>query len=145
MKVEKSAEESFDFSKDKERLTKTGKFLRRSKIDEIPQLLNVFKGDMSLVGPRPTIMRQVKKYTEYELQRLRMRPGMTGLAQVNGGNSLPWKERIEYDIEYINNFNLFLDFRILIKTVAVVVFGEERFKRHAAIQNNSDNNINMNI
>jgi len=85
----------------------------------------VFKGEMSLIGPRPTFMRHVEEYTEYELQRLKMKPGMTGLAQVNGGTCLPWKTRIEYDIDYINNYNLLLDFKILLKTLTVIFKGEE--------------------
>ncbi len=132
MKVDKEAEESFDFSKDKDRLTWTGKFLRRYKIDELPQLINVLKGDMSLVGPRPTVMKQVKKYTSYEMKRLDMKPGMTGLAQVNGNVTLPWEQRIKYDIEYINKFSILLDFKILFKTIAIVIFGEDKFKKEQA-------------
>lgn len=133
MKVDKEVEKNLDFSKDEERLTRLGKFLRRFKIDELPQLFNVLKGDMSLVGPRPTVMNQVKRYTTYQLQRLNMKPGMTGLAQVNGNISLTWAERIEYDIEYIDNFSILLDLRILLKTVAIVLIGEERFKRRKAM------------
>jgi undecaprenyl phosphate N,N'-diacetylbacillosamine 1-phosphate transferase len=133
MKVDKEVEKNLDFSKDEERLTRLGKFLRRFKIDELPQLFNVLKGDMSLVGPRPTVMNQVKRYTTYQLQRLNMKPGMTGLAQVNGNISLTWAERIEYDIEYIDNFSILLDLRILLKTVAIFLIGEERFKRRKAM------------
>lgn len=129
MKVDKEAEKNLDFSKDIDRLTKIGKILRRTKIDELPQLINVLKGDMSLVGPRPTVLQQVEKYTDYQLQRLLMRPGMTGLAQVNGNISLDWEERIEYDVEYVNNFNIILDFKILLKTVAIVILGEDKFKK----------------
>lgn len=128
MKVDKVAEESLDFTKDESRLTSLGRLLRRTKIDEIPQLINVVKGDMSLVGPRPTVKEQVDQYTEYQRHRLDMRPGMTGLAQVNGNVALSWEERIEYDLKYVNNFSLLLDLRILIKTVLVVIFGEQRFK-----------------
>lgn len=129
MRVDKEAEKNLDFSKDKDRLTNTGKFLRRVKIDELPQLINVFKGDMSLVGPRPTVIKQVEKYTPYQIQRLLMKPGMTGLAQVNGNISLSWNQRIDYDIEYINKFSILLDIKILLKTVAIVFLGEKRFKR----------------
>lgn len=128
MKVDKVAEESHDFTKDESRMTSLGKLLRRTKIDEIPQLINVVKGDMSLVGPRPTVKEQVDQYTDYQRHRLDMRPGMTGLAQVNGNVALSWEERIEYDLKYVNNFSLLLDLRILIKTVLVVIFGEQRFK-----------------
>lgn len=128
MKVDREAESSHDFTKDTERMTPFGNLIRRLKIDELPQLINVFRGDMSLVGPRPTVKEQTDLYNDYQRQRLNMRPGMTGLAQVNGNISLSWDERIEYDIEYINNFSILLDVKILIKTIAVVVCGEDRFK-----------------
>lgn len=127
MKVDKEAEETFDFSKDEERITWFGKFLRRSKLDEMPQLLNVFKGDMSLVGPRPTIKEQVDEYTPRQRGRLLVRPGMTGLAQINGNTALSWDDRIEYDLEYVHRFSLLLDVQILLKTILVVIFGEEKF------------------
>lgn len=129
MKVDVEAEKNLDFSKDKERLTILGKILRRLKIDELPQLINVFKGDMSLVGPRPTVLYQVENYTDYQRKRLIMRPGMTGLAQVNGNITLPWEQRIMYDIEYIEKFSILLDLRILVKTIAIVIFGEEKYKK----------------
>lgn len=128
MKVDKLAEKTHDFSKDEVRLTSFGKLLRRTKIDEFPQLINVLTGDMSLVGPRPTVKEQVDRYTDYQRQRLNMRPGMTGLAQVNGNIALSWDERIQYDLEYINEFSIFLDMKILVKTIFVVVFGEQKFK-----------------
>lgn len=129
MKVDKALEASHDFTRDAERMTPFGKLLRRTKIDELPQLLNVLVGDMSLVGPRPTVKEQTDKYNDYQRQRLNMRPGMTGLAQVNGNVSLTWDERFVYDIEYVNNFSVLLDIRILCKTVLVVIMGEEKFKR----------------
>lgn len=128
MKVDKEAEENHDFTKDEERKTPFGNLIRRLKIDELPQLINVFRGDMSLVGPRPTVKEQTDLYNEYQRQRLYMRPGMTGLAQVNGNISLSWAERIDYDVEYIRNFTFWLDIKILFKTVAVVIFGEDKFK-----------------
>lgn len=136
MKVDREAEKSLDFSKDKDRITPVGKLLRRTKIDELPQLLNVFRGDMSLVGPRPTIQQQVDNYTKFQLQRLNMRPGMTGLAQVNGNITLPWEQRIEYDVEYIQRFNVILDFKILFKTIAIVIMGEDKFKKEKSKQVN---------
>lgn len=129
MKNDREAEQAHDFSRDEERLTKTGRFLRRTKIDELPQLFNVLRGDMSLVGPRPTVAEQVANYSERQKKRLRMRPGMTGLAQVNGNTALTWEERIEYDLEYIEHFSLLLDWKILMKTVAVVFLGEEEFRQ----------------
>ncbi|MBR6727556.1 MAG: sugar transferase [Clostridia bacterium] len=131
MKVDKQAEANHDFSKDAESRTRFGNFLRRTKIDELPQLINVFKGDMSLIGPRPTVKEQVDAYTDHQRRRLLMRPGMTGLAQVNGNVALTWDERIEYDIRYIDRFSVFLDLRILCKTVLVVLLGEARFKKPA--------------
>ena len=128
MKVDKEAEKNHDFSKDEERKTPFGNLIRRLKIDELPQLINVFRGDMSLVGPRPTVKEQTDLYNDYQRQRLNMRPGMTGLAQVNGNISLSWDERIEYDVEYVNNFSILLDLKILFKTVAVVILGEDKFK-----------------
>jgi undecaprenyl phosphate N,N'-diacetylbacillosamine 1-phosphate transferase len=128
MKVDKDAESRMDFSKDAERLTGLGSFLRRSKIDELPQLINVLINDMSLVGPRPTIMKQVELYTDYQLLRLKMKPGMTGLAQVNGNTAISWEDRIKYDVKYVEHFSLYLDFKILLKTIAIVIFGEEKYK-----------------
>lgn len=128
MKVDKEAEKNHDFTKDTQRMTTFGNLIRRLKIDELPQLINVFKGDMSLVGPRPTIKEQTDLYNDYQRQRLKMRPGMTGLAQVNGNISLTWDERIEYDIEYVNKFNVLLDIKIFFKTIAVVICGEDKFK-----------------
>lgn len=127
MKVDREAESSHDLSKDSERLTTLGKFLRRTKIDELPQLINVFIGDMSLVGPRPTFEEQVRQYNRFQMRRLDMRPGMTGLAQINGNTALSWTERIKFDIRYVEKFNIMLDIRILLKTFMVVMIGEEKF------------------
>ena len=129
MKVDREAELKQDFSKDAQRMTPFGNLIRRLKIDELPQLINVFKGDMSLIGPRPTVKDQVDRYTPRQMHRLDMRPGMTGLAQVNGNTALSWEDRIEYDLEYIDKFSLLLDLRILVKTVLVVICGEEKFKK----------------
>ncbi|NLM13955.1 MAG: sugar transferase [Epulopiscium sp.] len=106
------------------RITKIGRFLRKTSLDELPQLINILKGDMSIIGPRPTLRYQVDKYNAYQMGRLKMRPGVTGLAQVNGRNSLPWSKRIEYDIEYVNNYSLWLDLKIMIKTIKVVLTAE---------------------
>jgi len=112
----------YNVSKDDQRITRLGKFLRKSAIDELPQLINVLKGEMSLVGPRPTFEYQVKKYDDFQKQRLLMKPGITGLAQVKGRNSIPWEKRIEYDVWYIKNWSLWLDFKILFKTIVVILF-----------------------
>ncbi|WP_246094971.1 sugar transferase [Salinicoccus cyprini] len=131
MKVDRSAEERFDFDKDEERITAFGRLIRRLKIDELPQLLNVLKGDMSLVGPRPTIEQQVAEYDAHQRRRLDVKPGMTGLAQVNGNTYLSWEERIEYDIQYVDTHSAKLDLMIILKTVLIVLFGEGNFKKTA--------------
>lgn len=130
MKVDVSAEQNFDFDKDAERLTGFGNLIRRLKIDELPQLLNVLKGDMSIVGPRPSIEQYVEEYDDFQSQRLEVRPGMTGLAQVNGNTHLTWEERIEYDVAYVKHYSLWLDVKIILKTVLIVLFGEGSFKRN---------------
>lgn len=129
MKVDLEAEKNHDTSKDNERKTAFGNILRRLKIDELPQLINVFCGQMSLVGPRPTFAEQAEKYNSFQLQRLNMRPGMTGLAQVNGNIAIPWEERIKYDVEYVQNYSIWLDIKILFKTVKVVIFGEAKYAK----------------
>ena len=110
-------------------VTGIGRVLRRLKVDELPQLFNVLKGDMSLVGPRPTLMDQVAAYDDYKRQRLLVRPGLTGLAQVNGNAQISWDERIHYDVYYVRHFTPGMDLYILLKTVLVVVLGEDRFSR----------------
>lgn len=104
----------------KESITKVGRFLRKTSLDELMQLFNVFNGTMSIVGPRPTLPYQVENYNEEQRRRLEMRPGVTGWAQVNGRNSLSWTEKIVYDVEYVDKFNIFFDIKILFKTVGVV-------------------------
>ncbi|KPK78106.1 MAG: hypothetical protein AMJ79_00870 [Phycisphaerae bacterium SM23_30] len=106
------------------RITAVGSFLRKSSLDELPQLLNVLKGDISLVGPRPTVPEQLEYYGPFERRRLEMRPGITGLATIRGRASIPWSKRIQYDVQYIDNFNLWLDLKILLKTIIVVLRGE---------------------
>ena len=105
-------------------VTRVGKFLRRSGIDELPQVINVLKGDMSFVGPRPTLEYQVRKYNDFQKKRLLMKPGITGWALVNGRNKLTWPERIKLDVWYIEHWNFWLDLKILFKTVWVVAKGE---------------------
>src|ERR671931_294058 len=105
------------------RITRVGRMLRRLSLDELPNLLNVVRGDMALVGPRPTIPPQVDRYTERQRRRLEVKPGMTGWAQVNGRVSLSWPERIELDIWYVDHRSLLLDLRILAKTFWLLVSG----------------------
>ncbi len=105
------------------RITRFGAFLRRTSLDELPQLINVFKGDMSMVGPRPEMQFIVEKYTPWQKKRLEAKPGITGLWQILGRKDLPLVENLQYDFYYINNQSLFLDFVILLKTVPVVLWG----------------------
>lgn len=107
-------------------VTRTGKVLRRLKIDELPQLLSVVRGDMSLVGPRPALPEHADLYDDYQRRRLLVRPGLTGWAQVNGNTELTWPERILLDVWYVENWSLRLDLIILARTVGVVVRGERR-------------------
>jgi len=106
---------------DSERLTNFGRFLRKSSLDELPELWNIFKGDMSVVGPRPLLMRYLPYYTEAEQKRHRVRPGLTGLAQVNGRNMLNWDDRLALDTYYAENQSLLLDAKIILKTILVVL------------------------
>lgn len=108
---------------DAERLTPFGQLLRRTSLDELPELWNVLKGDMSLVGPRPLLVRYLDRYTPEQARRHEMRPGITGLAQVRGRNALSWPEKFAYDVQYIDEWTPLLDLRILYETVAVVLFG----------------------
>jgi lipopolysaccharide/colanic/teichoic acid biosynthesis glycosyltransferase len=105
------------------RITRVGAFLRRTSLDEVPNLLNVLRGEMSIVGPRPTVPVQVAQYTERQMGRLAVKPGITGWAQVNGRASLPWPERIELDLWYVEHRSWVLDLRILARTVAMVLHG----------------------
>lgn len=102
------------------RITRLGKILRRFSIDEIPQLINVLRGEMSLIGPRPTLAYQVQQYNNFQKKRLAFKPGITGLAQVRGRNELSWPERIVMDVWYIENWSLVLDLKILLRTVRVI-------------------------
>jgi lipopolysaccharide/colanic/teichoic acid biosynthesis glycosyltransferase len=110
------------------RITRVGAFLRRTSLDELPNLLNVMRGEMSLIGPRPTLPVQVAQYTERQRGRLAIRPGITGWAQVNGRAALPWSERIELDLYYIEHRSLALDIRILRRTAAMVLAGSGLYK-----------------
>lgn len=107
--------------KDDPRVTKVGRFIRKHSIDELPQLLNVLLGDMALVGPRPPLPEEVAEYTEYDLKRLSIKPGCTGLWQVSGRNALSFSEMVELDLKYIQNAGLWLDFKICIKTIWIMI------------------------
>ncbi|PEC21104.1 sugar transferase [Bacillus cereus] len=107
--------------KDDPRVTKIGKFIRKTSIDELPQLLNVLKGEMSLVGPRPPLPREVKEYTSYDKQRLLVTPGCTGLWQVTERNSVGFKEMVELDLEYMNKRGIIYDIKIILKTIQIMI------------------------
>lgn len=110
---------------DADRLTKIGRFVRSTSIDELPQLWNVLKGDMSLIGPRPLLVKYLPYYTPTEAHRHDVRPGITGWAQVNGRNHLEWDDRLALDVYYANNVSLMFDIRILAKTIVNVFFGSD--------------------
>jgi lipopolysaccharide/colanic/teichoic acid biosynthesis glycosyltransferase len=113
------------------RITRVGALLRRTSLDELPNLVNVLRGEMSLIGPRPTLPVQVAQYSERQRGRLAIKPGITGWAQVNGRASLPWSERIELDLYYIQHRSLALDAQIVWRTVAMVLGGSGLYKGHA--------------
>jgi sugar transferase EpsL len=106
---------------DAERLTRFGRFLRATSLDELPELFNVLKGNMSLVGPRPLLMEYLPLYSPEQARRHEVRPGITGWAQVNGRNALSWEQKFKYDIDYVDNRSLALDVKILIRTLIVIV------------------------
>ena len=111
-------------TKGDKRVTKVGRFIRKTSIDELPQFLNIIKGDMSIIGPRPTLTYHpwpYEEYTETQKKRFSVRPGVTGWAQVNGRKELPWDKRIEYDVEYVENLSLFFDLKIFFKTIIKVL------------------------
>ena len=105
------------------RITRSGRLLRRFSLDELPNLVNVLTGDLSIVGPRPTVQEQVDRYTDHQRRRLEVKPGITGWAQVNGRTSLSWPERIELDVWYVDNRSLALDLKILARTAKLLASG----------------------
>jgi sugar transferase EpsL len=109
---------------DENRFTKFGKFIRSTSLDELPELLNVLKGEMSLVGPRPLLMKYLSRYSPEQARRHEVRPGITGWAQVNGRNAISWKTKFELDVWYVDNYNLFLDIKILFLTIKKVLIRE---------------------
>jgi lipopolysaccharide/colanic/teichoic acid biosynthesis glycosyltransferase len=111
-----------------DRITRVGRFLRRYSLDELPNLYNVLRGEMSMVGPRPTLPVQVEQYTERQLDRLAVKPGITGWAQINGRAALPWSDRIELDLWYVEHRSLALDLRILARSVKMVLSGHGLYK-----------------
>lgn len=123
---------------DEKRLTKFGKFLRSTSLDELPELFNILKGDMSIIGPRPLAVVYLPYYNDKERHRHDVRPGLTGLAQINGRNNLSWEERFAYDIDYVNNISFKNDLKIVFKTIIVV------FKRENIVTRGSGKVIDFN-
>lgn len=109
---------------DVQRITKTGKILRKTSLDEIPQLINIIKGDMSLIGPRPLLPEYLKHYNESQKRRHEVKPGITGWAQVNGRNTISWEDKFKYDIWYVDNITFCLDIKIFFMTIKRVIFKE---------------------
>jgi len=109
----------------RDRVTRVGQILRLYSIDELPQVFNIFKGDMSFIGPRPALTSHWDRYTKFQKRRVEILPGITGLAQINGRNNLPWSERIKLDIDYIDNRSLWLDLRIIYRTFIVILKGND--------------------
>jgi lipopolysaccharide/colanic/teichoic acid biosynthesis glycosyltransferase len=110
------------------RITRVGAFLRRFSIDELPNLINIVRGEMAFVGPRPTIQAQVDQYTERQMRRLEVKPGLTGWAQINGRASLPWSERIELDVWYVDHKAPLLDLKIVLRTIRMLATGHGIYK-----------------
>lgn len=117
-------DENGHFLRDKDRITNIGKFLRRFSLDELPELWNVLRGDMSLVGPRPLLVEYLERYTPEQARRHEVKPGITGWAQVNGRNAITWEEKFKYDVWYVDNRNLWLDIKIIFMTIINVIKGE---------------------
>lgn len=109
---------------DEARITKVGKFVRSTSIDELPQLINVLKGDMALIGPRPLLVKYLPYYTDREKLRHTVRPGISGWAQVNGRNTISWDKKLAYDVEYVENLSFMMDVRVILKTIKNVIARE---------------------
>ena len=117
---------------DKDRLTKVGKFIRSTSLDELPQLINVLKGDMALIGPRPLLPKYLPLYSKEQYRRHEVRPGITGWAQVNGRNNISWKQKFEYDVWYVDHCSFMLDLKIIFLTIKKVFFREDISKEGEA-------------
>mgnify|MGYP000211961804 CR=1 FL=1 len=117
-------DENGELLPDSVRLTKFGKFLRSTSLDELPELVNILKGDMSIVGPRPLLVEYLPLYDEHQRRRQEVRPGLSGLAQVSGRNTISWEEKFNLDVEYVDNISFILDWKIIFLTIKKVIFRE---------------------
>ncbi len=114
-------DENGELLPDEVRLTKFGKFLRSTSIDELPELFNILKGDMSVIGPRPLLVKYLSRYNEHQHRRHEVKPGLSGWAQVNGRNAISWEEKFDFDVEYVDNYSLLMDIKVLFMTVVNVL------------------------
>ena len=130
-----------DLLDDSKRLTRIGKFIRNTSLDEIPQLINVIKGDMSLIGPRPLLPEYLPLYNDFQKQRHKVKPGITGYAQVNGRNAINWNKKFEYDIYYVANISFILDCKILLKTLKKVFLQSDINNKNASTMNRFKGNL----
>lgn len=110
-----------DLLSDADRLTRYGKFLRNTSLDELPELFNILKGDMSVIGPRPLLVKYLPRYNEHQHRRHEVRPGLSGWAQVNGRNAISWEDKFNYDVEYVDNYSIVMDIKILFMTILNVL------------------------
>jgi len=123
------------------RITRVGSFLREWSLDELPQLINILFFQMSLIGPRPALLEQVERYTPQQIKRFDVKPGLTGLSQVSGRNSLSWEKRIELDVRYINDFSLLNDLKIFFKTFLVIFSKEGLYEKDGGLDDNMNKDI----
>lgn len=130
------------------RITRVGKIIRATSLDELPQFFNIIKGDMSFIGPRPTLTYhpwKLEEYTDFQRRRFEVRPGITGLAQVNGRKKIDWVDRIKYDVEYVDNMSLALDCKILFKTVVNVFMMKDNRNDGKTANESGDNDVKADV
>lgn len=145
--AEKMGSGQYSFKGDS-RITRVGKIIRATSLDELPQFFNIIKGDMSFIGPRPTLTYhpwRLEEYTEFQRRRFEVRPGITGLAQVNGRKKIDWVDRIKYDVEYVDNMSLALDCKILFKTVVNVFMMKDNRNDGKTANESGDNDVKADV
>lgn len=135
-------DENGDFLPDKQRITKFGRLLRSTSLDELPELFNILKGDMSIIGPRPLLVKYLEHYNSNDIRRHEVRPGLTGWAQVNGRNTLTWKDKFSKDIEYVDNITFLMDLKIVFLTIKKIFAREgiEFIEGHQSVMEYFENN-----